>query len=537
MQLKNLLISFFWVGICISVSAQNLNFESKLPLVFIDTNNRLIPDEPKLNATMGIVWNGAGQKNSTNDSFNHYDGKIGIEIRGSSSQMFPKKGYGFETRDALNQDMDVSLLGMPEEEDWILHGPYSDKSLIRNSLIFCLASQFGVYTPRTRQVELFLNNQYQGVYVLMEKIKRDKNRVSISKLSEKDVAGEALSGGYIVKIDKTTGNSGEGWWSDYQNVNRSKTYYQFHYPKYDEILDVQKQYITNYIAAFESAVNNKDFSAENGYPSFIDVDSFFDFILLNELSKNIDGYRLSTFLYKDKNEKMQAGPIWDFNLAFGNANYNDGFSTTNLQIYADLPHDEWANPFWWSGLFGDVHFANGLKCRWQDLRKNELSNQRIEFVSDSLVNEMGEAIQRNFTRWPVLGVEVWPNYYVGATHADEINWMKNWIRDRVKWLDNTFSGDCTNGVEIYEQNLKVILQSNLFNSELVFQIVADANVPLQFQLFSINGTLLENQTIFVHQGVQPAKINVQNLHSGMYLYRILKDGNKIASGKVVKVQQ
>ncbi len=373
MDVKSLLLSFLLVGTCISISAQNLNFESNLPLVFIDTNNRLIPDEPKMIATMGIVWNGAGQKNFTTNRFNHYDGKIGIELRGSSSQMFPKKGYGFETRDAQNQDMDVSLLGMPEEEDWILHGPYSDKSLIRNSLIFCLASQFVPYTPRTRQVELFLNNRYQGVYVLMEKIKRDKNRVDIAKLTKKDVNGEALTGGYIVKIDKTTGNSGEGWWSNYRNINGSKTYYQFHYPKHNEILDVQKLYIANYLADFELAINNKDFSAETGYPSFIDVDSFFDFILLNELSKNIDGYRLSTFLYKDKNEKMKAGPIWDFNLAFGNADYNGGYSTSSLQIYADLPHDDWANPFWWSGLMADNHFSNGLKCRWQALREKELS--------------------------------------------------------------------------------------------------------------------------------------------------------------------
>ena len=109
----------------------------------------------------------------------------------------------------------------------------------------------------------------------MGKIKRDKYRVNISKLTEKDVEGEALSGGYIVKIDKTTGSNGAGWWSDYQNVNRSKTYYPFHYPKYDEILGVQKRYIVNYIAAFELAINNKDFSAETGYPSFIDVESFF----------------------------------------------------------------------------------------------------------------------------------------------------------------------------------------------------------------------------------------------------------------------
>lgn len=537
MNFKYLFLSTLLLSAGISISAQNLNFESNLPLVFIDTGNRQIPDEPKLNATMGIVWNGTGKKNSTSDNFNHYEGRIGIELRGSSSQSFPKKSYGFETRDWDNQDADVPLLGMPEEEDWILYAPYSDKSLIRNSLIFSLAAQFGVYTPRTRQVELFLNNRYQGVYVLMEKIKRDKHRVDISKLTETDVEGEALTGGYIIKIDKTTGNSGEGWWSDYKNVNQSKTYYQFHYPKHDEIRSVQKRYIQNYVSKMETAIKNKDFSAETGYPAFIEVESFFDFILLNELAKNIDGYRLSTFLYKDKNEKMRAGPIWDFNLAFGNANYNGGERTSGLQIYADLPHDNWANPFWWSGLMADNHFSNGLKCRWQALRDNQLSNQRIEFVSDSLVSEMDDAVERNFARWPVLGKQVWPNYFVGSTHAEEITWMKNWIRARLVWLDAVFSGECTNSATAWQQEFKVEVQSNRFTSELVFQIAADASAPLQFQLFSINGTLLENQTIFVHQGPQAAKINVQYLRPGMYLYRIMKEGNKIASGKVVKVQQ
>lgn len=158
----------------------------------------------------------------------------------------------------------------------------------------------------------------------MEKIKRDKNRVNISKLKSEDIEGEELTGGYIIKIDKTTGNGGDGWESKYKNKNGSKTYYQYHYPKSAKIEAEQKEHIKNYFDDFETEVYNKNHDTINGYQSFINPESFYDMIIMNELSKNVDGYRLSTYLYKDKNDKLTAGPLWDFNLSFGNANYYNG---------------------------------------------------------------------------------------------------------------------------------------------------------------------------------------------------------------------
>ena len=134
----------------------------KLPQVFVNTNGQEIPDEPKIIAEMSIENKGELT----------YEGFIGIEIRGQSSQMFPKKQYGFETRDSENEDLDVSLLGLPEEEDWILHAPYSDKSLIRNALIYDLSRDIGRYSSRLVFVELILNNIYDGLYILMEKLKK-----------------------------------------------------------------------------------------------------------------------------------------------------------------------------------------------------------------------------------------------------------------------------------------------------------------------------------------------------------------------------
>jgi len=172
-----------------------------LPLVFINTNGREIPDELKILVDIGITWNGEGEDNYTSGEFNHYYGKVGIEIRGSSSQMFPKKSYGFETRNQVGEDIDFPILGLPEEGDWILYAPYSDKSLIRNVLTFSLAKPLGHYASMCRFVELFLNNEYQGIYVLMEKIKREDTRVDIATLNPDEPEGEDLTGGYIVKLE------------------------------------------------------------------------------------------------------------------------------------------------------------------------------------------------------------------------------------------------------------------------------------------------------------------------------------------------
>src|SRR5690606_9969158 len=139
------------------------SFTSNLPIVVIDTQGRAIPDEPKILARMGIIDNGEGVRNSTGDPFNGYDGFVGIEVRGASSQAFPKKQYAIETRDADGEDVNVSLLGLPGEEDWILQGPYSDKSLMRNVLVYHLARRMGRYASRTRYAEVVLNDEYQGV--------------------------------------------------------------------------------------------------------------------------------------------------------------------------------------------------------------------------------------------------------------------------------------------------------------------------------------------------------------------------------------
>jgi len=418
--------------------------EDRLEQVFINTNGGTIVDEPKINAE--IVF-------SKNNVIS-YEGPIGIEIRGASSQSFPKKSYGFETRDTNNDDLDVSLLDFPEEEDWILYAPYTDKSLLRNILIYDLSRDIGMYASRTKFVELTINDMYKGVYVFMEKLKRDSNRININKLKDDENTGEDLTGGYILKIDKTAGtNLGEGYnelnsfRSTYSPPNATidqKINFLYEYPDAEDITTEQKVYISTYVANFEDALASDDFRDESiGYAPYIDVPSFIDFFLLNELSNNVDGYRLSTFMHKDKNGKLKMGPIWDFNLAFGNADYCSG-GDINVWAYKfneRCPQDFWQIPFWWQRFMEDPAFVNQLKERWNTLRASTFSesnmNSKIEAYTNSL-NKAG-AIDTNFQTWSILGTYIWPNKFVGNTYTDENEYLKTWVRDRLTWLDSNIN--------------------------------------------------------------------------------------------------
>ena len=409
-----------------------------LPQVSISTNGLEIPDEPKITATMTISDEGVVD----------FNGKIGIEIRGSSSQGFPKKQFGLELWDGANEGIDASLLGIPEEEDWILHAPYSDKSLIRNVLMYDLSRSIGRYASRTKFVEVSINGAYNGVYVLMEKLKRDANRINLNKLKPDELAGEDLTGGYILKIDKawyTPENSFPSLHPPTDAVGGQQVYFIYDTPNPEDILPQQRDYISDYVRLFEDALAGENFTNPDiGYANYIDTSSFIDFFLLNELSNNVDGFRISTWLTKDKNAKLNMGPVWDFNLAFGNADYCGG-GYTNVWAHrfnSRCPEDWWQIPFWWERLLQDPAYVSQLKSRWQELRGGPFQTELVLSIIDDYVDELtlGGAIQANFTRWPVLGEYVWPNNYVGPTHDAEISYLKDWIRARLNWMDGAILG-------------------------------------------------------------------------------------------------
>ena len=446
--LKIIVVTFFLVGFLAcedeNVITENEIIEDlpeiRLPQVNIDTFGDEIVDEPKIEAQMTI----------TEDEASVFDGKIGIEIRGRSSQAFPKKQFGLEIWDEANEGINVSLLGFPEEEDWILYAPYSDKSLIRNVLIYDLSRDIGRYASRVKFVDVSINGEYNGVYVFMEKLKRDSNRIDINKLKPEEISGEDLTGGYILKIDKGDGPN-DTFYSEATAITSAygpnnatsgqNIYFLYDTPKAEDIVIEQRDYIANYMNIFEDALKGDDFTdPEIGYAKYIDSESFIDFFLLNELSNNVDGFRLSTWLTKDKNEKLNMGPIWDFNLAFGNANYCGG-RDTNVWTYkfnSRCPSDFWQIPFWWDRLLQDPAFVEKLKARWQELRGSVFSNGAIMAKIDAYIEilSLSDAIQENFEKWPVIGQYVWPNNFVGDSYTEEIEYLKDWINSRLSWLDN-----------------------------------------------------------------------------------------------------
>ena len=409
-----------------------------LPLMKIQTGNQNIVDEPKIPGSLQIFQ----------EELLIEEHLIGIEIRGSSSQMFDKKSYGFETWDEMGEDLNASLGGFPEEEDWILYGPYSDKSLVRNVLIYELSNNMGQYASKTKFYELEINGVFQGIYVLMEKIKRDRNRVDISKNKVEDITG-----GYIIKIDKPTG---DGDWYD-ENIAFASQYnttgllvdtgninFLYEYPKADDVSDEQKKYIQDYIHLFETALISEDFeSIENGYRQFIDLDSFIDFFILNEFSKNPDGFRLSTYLHKEKGGKLKMGPIWDFNLAFGNVNYCDGDSPYGwAHRFNDIcSGDNWQVPFWWNRFLDDPEYVSLLKERWAILRSEILSSDTVSGRLRELQENLkgSSAIDKNFGKWLILGKYIWPNKFIGDSYDSEINYLEEWINERFDWLDQNIN--------------------------------------------------------------------------------------------------
>jgi hypothetical protein len=496
---------------------------STLPLVIINTGSSEIQQDVKTMVDIGIIDNGPGKLNFATDDWNGYSGKGGIEIRGSSSTMFDKKNYGIELWKTAEDDTSFSLMGLPAESDWILHGPFSDKTLIRNYLAYALARDMGHYASRTRFCELYLNNQYRGVYVLIERIKRDSARVDISKLLPTDLTGDQLTGGYIVKIDRTAGDYSDGWFSPYLGTGDggSSPFFAYSYPQRDKIAPGQKTYIKNKITAFENALHgSKYLDPYVGYKTFIDVSSFVDYFIMVELSRNTDGYRLSTFLHKDRDAKdprLHMGPIWDYDLAFGNANYYEAFNTRGWNY--TVVSDSWGTPFWWSKMLTDPYFRNMLYCRWHDFRQVVLSDESMIARIDSAIAVIGDATERNFEQWPIHGVYVWPNYFVGNTFQEDVNFMKNWIKDRAAWIDTNIPGStCLSPVNDKDATFTFLLRAypNPAIEEVNIEVRNERSERLTLEIFSYTGQLVYNKQL----PGEPLVIEKIRLQPGAYLIKV-----------------
>lgn len=418
-----------------------------LPLVILNTNGQTIPNDPKIMARMGIIDNGPGNLNHPTDPFNAYDGWIGIELRGNSSQSFAQKQYRFETRDSFGSNLDASLLGLPVEHDWILYAPYSDKACMRNHLAYELSRDMGQYAVRGRYCEVILDGSYQGIYEITESIKRDSNRVDIAKITSNDLSGDQLTGGYIVKIDWI---GGDYWQSNYP-PDQTAPYnnvvnFQCIEPKNASIQPAQQNYIQLYVDSFETALFGPSFAdTASGWRQFADEPSFIDYFILNELAKNVDAYWLSTYFSKDRDSKggkLKMGPSWDFNGGWRGADYCNAPDVADWH-YNEPDYCDVDMPYWWKRLLQDTTYTNNLQCRWQDLRTTVLDTTHIFREMDSIALLLQAGTDRHFRQWPILGTYVWPNPApLANTYAEEVATTKLWIIDRLAWIDDNLPGYC-----------------------------------------------------------------------------------------------
>lgn len=432
--------------------AQSLS-TSNLPILSIDTRGKTIVNEPKIPTKISLFDRGPGALNQISASPTL---KIwaGVEFRGSTSQedfyFLPgliKKPYGVEiwTDSTGRFSTDTSLVQMPAESDWVLNASYNDRTFMRDVLAHYVGIRMGLLGSRTRYVELVINDVYQGVYILMEKIKKGKNRVPISDLRPTENTGDNLTGGYLMKIDKTTGSPSKNWSSNFgSGLSSKKSIIQVEYPKYDSLSNSQYTYIKNYMDTFEKSLHDDSPSnPKSTYKSMMNLPSFVNYFLLNEAVRNVDGYLLSTYFYKDKDSKggkLTMGPVWDFNIAFGNADYAEGWKPQGWAFTARETTagatDAFQVPFWWGKLLTDSSFVNLASKRWKDMRKSFLTADRIHAYIDSTQNVLKEPLARNFTKFPLFGKKLWPNYYVAPSLTEDVIWLKNWISQRLIWLDS-----------------------------------------------------------------------------------------------------
>jgi hypothetical protein len=514
---------------------------SHLSLIAINTENREILDEPKIDAVIKVIDNHNGTLNNIDDAGTDFEGMIGIEIRGQSSQMFPKKSYGFETRNPQGADTSVSLLTMPDESDWILHAPYSDKTLMRNPLTYYLGNRMGRWQPRTRWCELYLNGDYRGIYLLVEKIKRDKDRVNIDKLLPEDVKGDSVTGGYIVKVDKLDGLSQAEYFTTNPISYSNARHYSFTYvyPSYNIITTEQKAYLRDYLTRFENALNGTAFKDPvSGYLPFIDENSFIDFEIIQELTNNVDGYRYSTFFYKQnvsEGGKLCAGPLWDFDLCYGNVDYSPRNLATNQWLFTHYGANEGSCMHWWARLMQDPDYLNLLKWRYTSLRNGPLNTDSVFYYLDSQKEFLGDAIDRNFTRWPILNSYVWPNYYIGGTYDNEMDYLKSWTSDRLDWLDSKWLIPA--GLSEINTTPSVFsVTPNPFHSRIILKFNCINNEKIHIQIFDLQGHKKLDQ--YQDQPENPGYgLTVDGLEfpEGVYLIRVEQGLQLIGSQKILKL--
>ena len=434
---------------------------TNLPIVWLDVDGEYIDRYERITARMKIIHNGDGQLNYA-DTVGHpgqtinYEGYVALRYRGSSSfNSSDKKPYSFRPLDKPLEEggtkQKVNILGMGKDNNWALLAPYADKSMMRDLLAFEISRPWMEYTPQGRYCELFLDGIYYGVFVLTEVVSKGKHRIN---LPDPGVEGDELTGGYIMEVNRTENEV--VYTSKFHPVSATGTRYlnqyinfQYKSPDYEELTEEQVAYITGRIDQMETALWNYRPMGTANYREYLDMQNFIDYQIAEELAHNVDAYRLSGKFFKrrDSEDARFKMVVWDMNLAYGNSDYYQGWRTDTWMYknnnIMNSANDPQLIPFWWYKLNTDPEYTAALKDRWAQYRRSNLREDRVMAVVDSLAHVLtvNGAERRNSQAWPRWGEYVWPNYYVATDFADEVDYLKGWLHDRIEWMDSQLGFD------------------------------------------------------------------------------------------------
>lgn len=381
-----------------------------LPVVAIDAPNGIV-DDPKRDGTMRVY---------DRDRREDYSGQIGIELRGYTSQQDdPKKPYAVETRKPSGSNDNVSLLGMPADDDWVLIASYVDRSLLRNYVVYATARSTGQYASRARLVELVLNGNYEGVYLLGEQLKVHDDRVAVD---DSDV-----SGGYLLEMISMRRSEGEDFFTT-PVLNEPVVYKD---PNREDLSLGRATWIRNYVNGCERTLYSDRFrNRRRGYRRCLDRGAAVDYVLLNELFRNADTFRNSTYMHKGVDTKLVLGPLWDFDHAIG----NDGDAEDNATTGWEYEASPWAGR-----LYADPGFRRRMAKRWEEMRAQGLRRHVLRTLDRGARQLAGGPAERNFSRWPNLGRGP-KDPRTGtppATHAEAVDYLKWWLKGRIRWIDES----------------------------------------------------------------------------------------------------
>jgi hypothetical protein len=414
-------------------------FSSQLPVLVIDTlgSGALVKDD--IDHPSWLYAYSARTTGGTFGSSPEVISPLETTVRGSTSAEFPKKGYNIKFTDSEGEKRSQSLVDLPAYEKWALVAPWMyDPSFVNNAFTYGLSNKMGRWAPQTRFAEVFMNTggddvdmaDYAGIYLITDRVEVAKGRVDITPLLSSDVSGTPLTGGYILKIDAKDTNE-IGWVTSHGIPENGTSSVVLVSPKAEDIAPAQLNYIRDYVQRMENALyNDRDSGwATRTYLDYIDRGSWVDHHILNTFVCNPDAFQRSAYFTKDRNGKLKAGPVWDFDRALGS--YQDERSF-RYDVWMGLGGpDVWATG-WWGTIAHDPEFMQDWVDRWQALRQNELSYGSLTASVDALGASVGAAAAgRDAARWP-------DNASPYGSYAAQIEHLKGWVTLRAEWIDSQF---------------------------------------------------------------------------------------------------